>query len=363
MRIFIRTLLFFVCCLAMSAVGRAQDTVKLRQYLLEHRYNIDLNSDHAFDMLLQAMKGKNLFVLGEGGSHRLSLYPRLKPMLLDQLARQNLKYYFIEFGRSTAFFMNKYINGEYTECQQGYRDHCAILDHERAQFAAGHGFKIVGIDFERSEEFNRDINYLFPDTSFNKLPASGAMLSKLKDTAYISLSYKKFQRFYRKNRKAFINDSAAIREELGAKYPEFRYFVTNGNTTHPTINRNGPMARNLLSEIAPLDTSSVYFLSIGMAHSIPKNSYSTVHKLYKSEALKNRVLVMNVHCENLRLPDGTPLPSMIEFLKNDIGDCFSHCAEADIVLFDLSRLPDEYAYMKKYGELLLFTKNQKIRPR
>ena len=70
---------------------------------------------------------------------------------------------------------------------------------------------------------------------------------------------------------------------------------------------------------------------------------------------------MNVYPDQL-LSEKHMAKSGLKYLRGNILACFRHCAETDIVLYDLTQLPEEFAYMKKYGELLLFTKNQKVRP-
>lgn len=47
--------------------------------------------------MLPAMMGTNwLFVLGEGRTHNLTMYQKIKPAILLQLGNLNLKYFFNE---------------------------------------------------------------------------------------------------------------------------------------------------------------------------------------------------------------------------------------------------------------------------
>jgi len=174
------------------------------------------------------------------------------------------------------------------------------------------------------------------------------------------MTHKDFMKFYRKKRKEFYENKIAIKQELGDKSNELEYLVTNHNTTRPNLDRNPAMTRNLLHEITPLDTSAVYFLTIGMAHSLPCEHYSLVHKLSRTEQLKNRILVMNLHCDNCSVNgEKLEVKSPMRFLNHqDILNCFRSAANSELVLFDLSQLPPEFSNIKKYGDLLLFAKNQ-----
>ncbi len=345
--------------LSITSICPAQDTV-LTAYLTQHRYAIDLNDPGTFHMLPEMMKGKNLLVLGEGGSHGLELYVPLKSAILDQLATQNLKYFFIELGRSTAFILDKYLHNETTSCNSAFTKYCKIMDHEKAVSKKDHDFKLVGIDFEIRIDFHTALNTMFSNADLNKCPASKAFLTDLLDSTCLKMTHKAFMKFYRKKRTEFQQNKTEIKQELGDKYNGLEYLITNPNTTRPSIDRNPAMTRNLLREITPLDTSAVYFLTIGMAHSLACNTYSVVHKLCQSDVLKDRVLVMNLHCENCTL-NGAPLTgkTMLRFMNDeDIESRFSKTAVGAYTLFDLSQLPDGYSDIKKYGGLLLLAKGQ-----
>ena len=91
----IKATLYTLAFLFPIILVQAQDTALLGNYLLAHRYSVDINSEHAFAMLPGMMVGKNLFILGEGGHHDLELYDNLKPAILSQLAQHNLKYFLV----------------------------------------------------------------------------------------------------------------------------------------------------------------------------------------------------------------------------------------------------------------------------
>ena len=352
--------LLFALLFLSAVMCSAQDTTRLRAYLLQHSYVVDLNSGHSFDMLPALMKGRNLLVLGEGGSHGLELYTPLKSAILDQLATQNLKYFFIELGRSTASLLNAYLHNTAPDCGSAFTNYCTIMDRGKATLKRGYDFKLVGIDFEVRIDFYTAMHRLFEYTDLDKLPVTKNFVANLLDSTCLKVTHKEFMKFYRKKRKEFYTDQGAIKNELGDKYKTLEYLVTNHNTTRPNLDRNPAMTRNLLKEITPLDTSAVYFLTIGMAHSLPCEHYSVAHKLCKSEQLKNKVIVMNLQCENCTLKgEKLERKTFMKFMNHeDIKACFSNSAKGDFTLFDLSQLPPEYENIKKYGDLLLFAKNQ-----
>jgi len=64
--------------------------------------------------MLPAMMGANrLFVLGEGGSHNLKIYQKIKPAILLQLGNLNLKYFFNESGRAAAYIRTCYLKSDF----------------------------------------------------------------------------------------------------------------------------------------------------------------------------------------------------------------------------------------------------------
>jgi len=77
------------------------------------------------------MKGRSLFVLGEGGSHFLELNGDLWVLLLKYFKHHELKYAFKEGDRSLAYLDNLYLNGQYIFKDSGYKKHMAFLDHEK----------------------------------------------------------------------------------------------------------------------------------------------------------------------------------------------------------------------------------------
>lgn len=180
----------------------------------------------------------------------------------------------------------------------------------------------------------------------------------LKDTSYIKYRAKEWQSYYREITKSFYRDSLKLKPLLGARYPTFKYLVTNPNTATPTGERNRPMAENLLQQIAPLDPGTSYLLDCGMAHSRPNEKGTLVNILSKSDVLKDRICVMNVICENCMTSIEKVSNWAFPFMKGDVLEAFSSAAGGDIVLYDLSDLPAPYQYIKEYGSLVIFAKGQ-----
>ncbi len=346
-------ILFTIISLACTA----KDHSKLKDYLLHHSYTIDLNSDSAFNMLPTLMKGKNVLVLGEGGSHKLPLYTTLKPALINQLAKQNLKYYIIEWSRATAMLINNYLQSKNKNCPDELEPLCGLCNKLKPIIERGHEFKVVGIDFEFCGDLHTEMQLLFGKTNLDVLPHSKELLRDLLSNRYKNVFRKKFKEFYLVEQAKFCQDSVAIRKELGEKYDELRYLLTNPNTTYPGIDRNGGLAENLQSELTPLDTSAAYLVDVGLAHSIPSESYSMMHKIYRNDTLRQRTIIMNLHCWNCTLNGENLDATVLNFLKGDVLDCFTSATNTTLTLFDLSELPDEYSYIKESGDLLLFAKD------
>src|ERR1700733_9833363 len=127
----------------------AQDTVALHKYLLHHRYRVNIDSGTGLNVLPDMMQDKKLFVLGEGGSHELRLYETLKPAILQQLAKLDLRYFFNESGRASAYIKNAYLHGDFKERPKGFESLFAMLDKEKNVLALHPDFMVIGIDFER----------------------------------------------------------------------------------------------------------------------------------------------------------------------------------------------------------------------
>jgi hypothetical protein len=229
--------------------------------------------------------------------------------------------------------------------------------HERQLYSHCH-FAFVGIDFERRQGLYKALNLLLQQVPAENRIRLYKLAPYLKDTSYLHITTARaFQKFYRRAGKNFVHDSSEFKSLLGSEYNTYRYIITNPNTATPTRERNRPMANNLLAEISPIDTSATYLLDCGMAHSRPNVRGTLVNILSKSAQLKNRILVLNVACIDCKT-DVEPVSNWaFSFLKDRaIADAFTESAKSNIVVYDLSGLPEKYKDIKAYGDLLVFAK-------
>jgi hypothetical protein len=85
---------------------------------------------------------------------------------------------------------------------------------------------------------------------------------------------------------------------------------------------------------------------------------TTVRLLAESDVLQDKIVVMNLYCENCHAEGGGDNWAF-PFMKGAILKSFQSAATDEIVLFDLSELGGEYDYLRRdYGDMLVFAKNQ-----
>lgn len=363
------TFIFFFLCL--YKFGLAQDLSRLSAYLDSNKVSIDMRDENEpNDLLKAAMVDKNLFVFGEGGSHQLDLNDQIRVYLVSQLVKKNLKYFFIEGGRSSAYLRNKYLRNDYDNADSLYVTDSSYrrqMKKIRALYKSGFHFEYRGIDMEWSQSLYNAIKIITSNYNFTDIQKIPLFHSILVDTGYLHYdpdvfkNQKKFLKYYKILKKLFIKDSSDIHRILtNEDYREVKYFLTNDQMKPPLGNRNIGMAKNLLDEIKPIDTSATYLLDVGMAHSLPNREGSVVGKAIKDDQLKNRTVVMNVYCEECTVKGKEIQGTNLNFLRNkEVLNIFSKAATTDLTLFDLSKLPSDFNYIKEYGGLLLFAKHQK----
>lgn len=361
-------ILFFFC---LSKFGLAQDLSRLSAYLDSNKVSIDMRDvNEPNDLLKAAMNGKNLLVFGEGGSHQLDLNDQIRVYLVSQLVKTNLKYFFIEGGRSNAYLLNKYLKNDYDNVDSLHSTDSSYrrqMKKIRALYQSGFHFEYRGIDMEWYRSLYNAVKMLTSNYNFTKIQNIPLFHSILIDTSYLHYNsnnfknQKEYLKHYKVLKKLFIKDSSIIHKVLtNEDYREVKYFLTNGQMKPPLGNRNIGMAKNLLDEINPIDTSATYLLDVGMAHSLPNRSGSVVGIAIKDDQLKNRTVVMNVYCDECTVNGKAIESNYLNFLKNnEMLNIFRKAATKDLTLFDLSKLPSEFNYIKEYGGLLLFAKHQK----
>jgi hypothetical protein len=362
MRIFITSFVYFFLSLNFSF---SQNWANLESYLKENSFSINLdNLNERHDDFQQVMQGKKLFVLGEGGSHNLKMYKPLKTYLLYQFVANNLKYYFVEYGRGYAYSFNQYL--EEKEEITKYPLLESYVKPLKELRKKGFYFECKGIDMERSKSFYNTIKDILKNYSSQQLNNFDVIKEILTDTTYLHYeenvflsNQKYFLGKYKIWKKEFTKDSTEIKQFLSqSEFQKVKYLLTNNQTNHPRANRNPGMVENLLNETSTNDTTVTCFLSIGLAHSVPNNNGSVVAILSNNEKLKNKITVMNVFCENCK-SRGVNLEEDSLFMKNQkIKDIFSRLSVNQFTVFDLTKISQEFHYLKEYGDLVLYTKNQ-----
>lgn len=365
----IGTFIFFF--LWLSKFGLAQDLFRLSAYLDSNKVSIDMrNVNESNDFLKAAMVGKNLLVFGEGGSHQLDLNDQIRVYLVSQLVKTNLKYFFIEGARSSAYLLNKYLKNDYDNADSLYSTDFSYrmqMKKIRALYQSGFHFEYRGIDMEWSRRLYNAVKMITANYNFTDIQKIPLFHSILVDTAYLHYdpdvfkNQKEFLKYYKVLKKLFTKDSSDIQIILTKEdYREVKYFLTNEQMKPPLGNRNIGMAKNLLDEIKPIDTSATYLLDVGMAHSLPNRGGSVAGIAIKDDQLKNRTVVMNVYCEECTVNEKEIEGTNLNFLRNkEVLNIFRKAATKNLTLFDLSKLPADFNYIKEYGSLLLFAKHQK----
>jgi hypothetical protein len=350
----------------------AQEPSKLNQYLDSNSISINLQlPGETYDFFTSLMKNKLLFVLGEGGSHQLTLYNRLRVYLLFQFTKLNLKYFFVEYGRSMAYLNNAFLQQKADSSERisvtetPYR---IEMNQIRQLYQAGHHFQYKGIDMESAPKLYGAIKKITPTISTAAIQSTSFLRSVLIDTGYLHYddgSYFNNQKHFlvsnfRPWQKSFKDDPEQLKNILPAvNYEQIKYFLFNPQTKPPTGNRNPGLAENLLSEIAPIDTNATYLLSLGIAHTLAPNNESVISLLQTNKLLKDKIVVMNTYCDECDLRGNIIHDPSLRFMKADLLNIFRASAKAELTIFNLSKLPPEFNFIKKYGDLLLFAKKQK----
>ena len=356
-------LLFAIFCLAQNGSG-------LKDYLTNNGHPVNLNDlaqESAF--FRSVMRGKILFVFGEGGSHSLELNNQMRVYLLRAFSGMNLKYFFIESGRSNAFGHNQYLQSQDEAADSLYKADTAFRNQMRQIrkiYNSGAHFEYKGVDMEWSGSFYRAVKRITTEVSPNGIDSIKLLHEILIDTSYLHYddadrfkNQAQFLKLYIGLGRLFLRDSSALRACLSPEhYKELRYLLSNPQTAPPEGNRNPGMAQNLLAEIAPVDTTATYLLDIGSAHSLLSRKRAVIGILNNTAVLSNKMMIMNVYCDHCSI-NGTILDeSLIGFMKGPVLEAFRDCAKGDLTIFDLANVPAELRYLREYGDLILFARNQ-----
>jgi hypothetical protein len=283
-------------------------------------------------------------------------------MCVSYLSQHGLKYVFEEGARAWAMEDDYFLQHPEIRVDDYYpfaNKHArANYERQRAIYTQGSKFRIIGIDFERGQGMHKMLTAIMNRVGKENAEKVYVLAPYLRDTGYVKYDAKAFKRFYRKTQEDFYRDSSTLKGLLGAEYTDFKYLLTNNNINTPYGARNGPMADNLLAEIVPMDGSATYFLDCGMDHSRPNIKGSLVNRLSESDVLKGKISVMNVVCDSCTTSVEPTSNWAFPFMKGSVMESFRNAAGSDIVLFDLSALPEQYDYIRAYGDMLVFGRHQ-----
>ena len=344
----------------------SQNLTKLEVYLKENSFSISPNElNEKKDVFKNIMRNKKLFVLGEGASHNLKMYKPLKAYLIHQFVENNLKYYFFEGSRSIAYSYNQYLQEKNITTKYPLLE--IYMKPVKTLYEKGLHFEYRGIDMERSRNFYNSVKDILRNHKSPEWDAIKVVKEILVDTVYLHHEENVFlsnQKFFLNNykiwKKDFYRDSVKIKHILAeGEYKKLKYLLSNNQTNHPLANRNLGMAENLLGEIFTNDTTEKYFLSIGIAHSMPNDKGSVVEIINRSEKLNNKMVVMNVYCDSCKINGVSTDDRSLRFMNDPkIKAIFNTLSVNSFTIFDLSNIPPEFNYLKEYGDLILYTKHQ-----
>jgi len=327
---------FATCCIAQNLSG-------LKDYLTNNSHPVTLN-DFAEEsgFFKSVMRGKTLFVFGEGGSHSLELNNEMRVYLLQEFSGMNLKYFFIEYGRTTAF------------------------NYNQDSRSMGVNFEYKGIDMESFRSFYIAVRRITTEVSPDGIDSIKLLHDILIDTSYLHYdnadrfrNQAQFLKLYAALVRLFLHDSSALKACLSPEhYRALGYFLSNPQTAPPEGNRNPGMAQNLLAEIVPVDTTATYLLDIGSAHSLLNRKQGVIGILNNTGVLSNKMMIMNVYCDNCSSHGELLKGSLMKFMKGSVLEAFRNSAKGDLTIFNLANVPAGLGYLREYGDLILFARNQ-----
>jgi hypothetical protein len=361
--------IFCILGLFFARLCPAQTIPELSGFLANHGYSVSLCAPLQGDTLLRSvMQNKILFVYGEGGSHDLELNNQMRVYLLHQFSTLNLKYFFIEGARTAAYIHNQYLQNPDESSDSVYRMDTAFRNQMRQikkLYEAGLHFEYKGIDMEWSRGFYRAVRSITKDLSPGTIDSIKLLHSILIDTNYFHYdstsrfkNQAQFLKRYKQLKDLLLQDLGKLKACLDPEhYNELVYFLSNPQTAPPDGNRNPGMAENLLTEITPIDKSATYLLDIGSAHSLLSRAGAVVGILNSTASLSNKMVIMNVYCDNCSINGNVLKENLIE-MKGEVLQAFRMSTKGNLTIFNVADAPSEFSYLKKYGSLILFAKNQ-----
>jgi hypothetical protein len=357
-------LLLLLLLLANRGLGQT-DTV-LYNYLTSHRYEIRIEADSSVNfvsdagakMLDRAMKGKQLLAYAEGYNHYLQLHDDLKRMFVRYLIPRGLKYYFQEGARSWVVDVNVHMD-DAVSLPPAYRRYSNYSPRyhreEKRQQSLPGNFEYAAVDFERASGFNYIMRLMRNTIEPDKLPALYRLVPYMQDSSYLRLSKGKFVAFYREQRDRFFSDSNSYKALLGSLYPHFRYLMSDPMPSSYNDNRNAMMAAHVLQMVGDAPAYEKYMLSIGNGHVAYRDGLrkTTIGVLQDSKQLKYKILLVGSYCDSCLLPGHN---GGLKYIHDEVLESFRAAANARIILFDLTELPQAYSRLRVKSDLLVFMK-------
>lgn len=358
--------LFTTLCMAAALPVFAQDANELESYLKTHQVQISANNnklqlnDEIASLLAAKMQNKNLFVLSEG-NHKLPLNGQAWVMLQEHFSGKGLKYCFMEDGRATCMLANlspdkpvmKSVSNPMAEA-----DVMAIRMQENTIVPHG-DFEYIGIDYERPWTFYEATTMLLSELDEQKRNRVYSIAPYLRAKKN-AVKPEEFAKTYKDMRESFAKDSTRLKVLMPEQIGDLAYLLSNPSINEARRYRDRDMAENLLDHLYPMDASATYLLNCGYYHGTPAIKGNMVSRLNDSKELKDKIVVMNVYCDVCTgMAQGL---TDKEVLKDEHIAAMRTSANSDIVIYDLSALPEKYKKLKAHGDLLLFAKNTVPQP-
>jgi hypothetical protein len=358
--------LFFITFLTLTAYGQED----LGRYLRTHHYSFSPDSGfdaRTQDTLRQRLKGYQLVLQAEGGSHYLTMYTKLPLLWIRFLRAQfGLRHFFREMGYTQGVLMNRFLDtGDTTFLlAKGKSSWTDLYAYNRGLDSSGR-VHVFGIDFERPLTYIRGLRLILPDTALfgdGASPKEGgervrAAIGLIRDANDTLADCDYILDINRRLRKGLLQDSASFRRYLGGAYREFARIVWNGKDCGDTLrNRNDNMAANFLA-VAGEYGESMYFGELGEAHTV-LNNRDVGSLIDRSPGFYGKVATVNLYCYQCSTPREAISNWPLRGIEKDILADFLPWCTGDFTLFDLNGSSPLIAKYKAYGPFLIIARNQ-----
>lgn len=350
---------FILILFALTALTQNAD-----QYFKTHHYSFTLSDgfdNRTVDTLKQKLDGYKLILLGEGGSHFLQFYEPLRFVWIKFLSDNlGLKHFFMEFGHSSDFLCNEYLEtGDTSYLPKAsftaFKIFWTSLYSYNLREPENKKVKSFGIDFERTHSYCKTLKLLLPEAEPPTTIKSAIKLIRDCDDTIINCDY--ILSLNSKLKDAITTYELAFQQYFGDKYYDVKQIVfNNGSCKDALKNRNKNMAANFLS-FDNKNNDKIYYGELGMAHTILINK-NTASYINDNSKFKNKVCVINTYCYNCSTPQEQVSNWQLKKIENDIINQLLKYCNTDFTLFDFSEKTKQTEKFRKYGQFLIIAKNQ-----